>query len=300
MLPARSAVLQSKADVGRGIRSMQIGTLSLDEPVVMGVLNVTPDSFSDGGRFVARDDALRQAETMLNEGAAIIDVGGESTRPGAADVSADAELERVIPVIEALRGITDRPLSVDTSKAAVMRAAAEAGADMINDVRALREEGALETAAALDVSVCLMHMQGQPRTMQEAPDYRDVTADVVEFLSRRSSACIDAGITKNRIVLDPGFGFGKTHDHNVELLANLRQLAALQQPILVGLSRKSTLGALTGREVGDRMAASVGATVIAIMNGATIVRAHDVAETVDALKIAHAVVSVVNGEESKR
>ena len=279
---------------------MQIGTLKLDKPVVMGILNVTPDSFSDGGRFVARDDALRQAETMLDEGAAIIDIGGESTRPGAADVSADAELDRVIPVIEALRDITGRPLSIDTSKAAVMRAAAEAGADMINDVRALREEGALEMAAALDISVCLMHMQGQPRTMQEDPAYQDVTAEVGAFLSQRTAACIDAGIARDRIVLDPGFGFGKSLAHNVELLANLRQLAALGQPLLVGLSRKSALGVLTGREVGDRMAASVGAAVIAILNGASIVRAHDVAETVDGLKIAQAVISAVNEEESKR
>ena len=300
MLPVRSADLLSKADVGRGIRSMQIGTLKLDKPVVMGILNVTPDSFSDGGRFVARDDALRQAETMLDEGAAIIDIGGESTRPGAADVSADAELDRVIPVIEALRDITGRPLSIDTSKAAVMRAAAEAGADMINDVRALREEGALEMAAALDISVCLMHMQGQPRTMQEDPAYQNVTAEVGAFLSQRTAACIDAGIARDRIVLDPGFGFGKSLAHNVELLANLRQLTALGQPLLVGLSRKSTLGALTGREIGDRMAVSVAAAVIAILNGASIVRAHDVAETVDGLKVAHAVVSAVNEEESKR
>lgn len=279
---------------------MQIGTLSLDEPVVMGILNITPDSFSDGGRFAARDDALRQAQAMLDEGAAIIDIGGESTRPGAADVSTDAELDRVIPVIEALRDITDRPLSIDTSKAAVMRAAADAGADMINDVRALREDGALEAAADLGISVCLMHMQGQPRTMQEAPTYEDVTAEVSAFLAERVAACVDAGIARNRIVLDPGFGFGKSHAHNVELLANLRQLGALGQPLLVGLSRKSTLGALTGREVGERMAASVGATVIAVLNGASIVRAHDVAETVDGLKIAHAVVGVVNEEESKR
>jgi len=271
---------------------VQIGTLTLDSPVVMGILNVTPDSFSDGGLFVKRDDALRQAEAMIAAGAAILDIGGESTRPGAADVSVEAELDRVIPVVETLRAITDVPISVDTSKAAVMRAASSAGADMINDVRALREDGALAAVAELDMAVCLMHMQGQPRTMQREPSYEDVSEEVAEFLTERRDRCIDAGISHYRIVLDPGFGFGKSHAHNVELLANLRQLADIGQPVLVGLSRKATLGQLTGREVDQRLAASVAAAIVAVMNGAMIVRTHDVAETLDALRVAQAVTAV--------
>lgn len=270
---------------------MSADGIAFDRPMVMGVLNVTPDSFSDGGRFAGRDDALRQAEAMIAAGAAIIDVGGESTRPGAAAVAEAEECERVVPVIEALRGVTDCAISVDTSKPAVMRAAVSAGAAMINDVRALRADGALEAAAALGATVCLMHMQGQPRTMQHAPYYDQVTREVGEFLGERREACIAAGIPRGHIVLDPGFGFGKSVAHNVELLANLRQLAALGQPLLVGLSRKSTLGALTGREVDDRLAASIAAAVIAVLNGALIVRVHDVKETVDALKVAQAVMA---------
>ena len=253
---------------------MQIGDRVLDFPTVMGVLNVTPDSFSDGGRFFGRDAALRQAEALLGAGAGILDIGGESTRPGAQPVSAAQELERVIPLLEALQDLSNVPLSVDTSKPEVMRSAVAAGASMINDVRALREEGALEAVAELGVSVCLMHMLGEPRTMQDKPVYKDVTQEVAAFLGERLECCHNAGIGADRIVLDPGFGFGKTHAHNIELLANLRQLRRL-----------ATLGALTGREPADRVAASVAAAVIAAMHGADIIRAHDVAETVDALRI---------------
>jgi len=255
----------------------------------MGVLNVTPDSFSDGGRFVDIDSARRQAERMTEEGAAIIDIGGESTRPGAHGVSEEQELERVIPVIRALRDTTPLPLSIDTSKPAVMRGAVAAGAAMINDIRALRDRGAIEAAAELAVPVCLMHMQGRPRTMQESPQYDDVTLDVRAFLGDRVSRCVAAGIAPENIVIDPGFGFGKTHANNVELLANLRQLQILELPVLVGLSRKSMLGELTGRDVNDRLPGSLSAAVIAVMKGAKIVRVHDVRETVDALKVAAAV-----------
>ena len=269
---------------------LTIGTLAFDLPAVMGVLNVTPDSFSDGGRFTGRDAALRQAEAMARDGAAIIDVGGESTRPGAADVTEQEELDRVIPVVEAVVSAVDVPVSIDTSKAAVMRAAASAGAAMINDIRALRGDGALAAAVELQQPVCLMHMQGQPRTMQQAPGYGDVVADVGNFLAERLRACVAAGLAENLLIVDPGFGFGKTPGHNVELLANLRQLRSLGRPILVGLSRKSTLGALTGRDVDERMPASIAAAVIAVIQGAHIVRAHDVGETVDALRVAAAVI----------
>jgi dihydropteroate synthase len=255
----------------------------------MGILNVTPDSFSDGGRFVEMDAARRQAEAMAEAGAGIIDIGGESTRPGADDISEANELDRVIPVIEAIRATTGLPISVDTSKAGVMRAAVAAGAAMINDVIALQGPGALEAAAELEVPVCLMHMQGSPRTMQHDPQYDDVTADVSKFLRARVAACVAAGINQEMIVVDPGFGFGKTHAHNVELLANLRQLLHLGLPVLVGLSRKSTLGEITGREVSARMPASIAAATIAVLNGAQIIRAHDVGETVDAINVAHAV-----------
>lgn len=255
----------------------------------MGILNVTPDSFSDGGRFDNLHIALRQAATMADGGAAIIDIGGESTRPGASSVSPQEELDRVIPVIEAVRSVTDVPISVDTSKAEVMRAAVAAGAAMINDVYALRADGALEAAADLGVPVCLMHMRGEPRTMQENPEYDDVVADVASFLDERITACVGAGIPEDHIVVDPGFGFGKTHGHNVELLANLRQLRVRNRPVLVGVSRKSTLGELTQREVHERVPASVAAAVVAAMNGADIVRAHDVRASVDALKVVRAV-----------
>lgn len=269
--------------------TLDLGTFQLDAPAVMGILNVTPDSFSDGGRFAARDVALRHAVEMVQEGAAIIDVGGESTRPGAGGVTEQEEIDRVIPVIEAVRGELEVPISVDTSKPGVMHAAVAAGASMINDVRALREEGALEAAAELKRPVCLMHMQGQPRTMQKDPDYDDVVAEVTAFLSDRVAKCREAGLDDRLIVVDPGFGFGKAPEHNVELLANLRQLGAIGVPILFGASRKSTLGAITGRDVDQRLPASLAAAVLAVHNGASIVRVHDVAETVDALKIAVAV-----------
>jgi dihydropteroate synthase len=268
---------------------LTVGTLKFDVPAVMGILNVTPDSFSDGGRFVGRDTALRRAEALARDGAAIIDIGGESTRPGAAAVSAQEELDRVIPVVAAVAAAVDVPLSVDTSKPVVMAEAVRAGAAMINDIRALQEEGALRSAVELQCPVCLMHMKGQPRTMQRQPVYADVVKEVAGFLDERVQACIAAGLPADRIIVDPGFGFGKTTRHNIELLANLRQLRSLGQPILVGLSRKSTLGALTGREVADRMPASIAAAVLAVLAGAAIIRAHDVRETVDALKVTAAV-----------
>lgn len=273
---------------------LNLGPLSFPVPAVMGILNVTPDSFSDGGRFAQLDSALRQAELMVEQGAAIIDVGGESTRPGAHGASEQQEIERVIPVIEAVRAATDIPISIDTSKALVMREAVAAGAGLINDVRALREDGALAAAAELQVPVCLMHMLGEPRTMQRDPVYNDVVAEVAAFLEERVSACVAAGIAENMLVVDPGIGFGKSPDHNVELLANLRQLRVRNLPLLAGVSRKSILGVLTGREIDERMPASLAAAVIAVTNGADIVRVHDVRETVDALRVAQAVMEAGN------
>ena len=273
---------------------LQMGVLSLPDPAVMGILNVTPDSFSDGGRFGDLDTARRHAERMALEGAAIIDIGGESTRPGADDVSEAQELDRVLPMIEAIGNTVDVPISIDTSKAAVMRQAVAAGAAMINDVLALLEPGALDAAVELGVPVCLMHMQGRPRSMQESPKYADVTSEVTGFLDDRVKRCVAAGVSRDQIIVDPGFGFGKSHAHNVELLANLRQLRALGLPVLVGLSRKSTLGELTGRDVNDRMASSLSAAVIAVVNGAQMVRSHDVKETVDALRIASAVMEATD------
>ena len=269
-----------------------LGSLRLPVPAVMGILNVTPDSFSDGGRFDKPDAAMRQATEMAASGAAIIDVGGESTRPGAAAVTEQEELDRVIPVIESLTEVTDVPVSIDTSKPGVMRESVAAGAAMINDVYALQMEGALAAATDLQVPICLMHMQGSPQSMQENPHYEDVVAEVSTFLEQRVNACVAAGIDEDLIVIDPGFGFGKTHAHNVELLANLTQLRVRNRPVLVGVSRKSTLGALTGREIRDRLPASVAAAVVACMKGAHIVRAHDVQATVDALKVVQAVTNL--------
>jgi dihydropteroate synthase len=267
---------------------IRLGDMSLECPAVMGILNVTPDSFSDGGKFDKPNAALYQAEQMAADGAAIIDIGGESTRPGAQDVGEQEEIDRVVPVIEALRAVVDQPISIDTSKPAVMRAAVAAGAAMINDVRALRIEGALEAAAELQKPVCLMHMLGKPRTMQKDPQYDDVVAEVAEFLRQRVAECVRAGISKELLVIDPGFGFGKTPENNFELLANLRQLQTIGLPVLIGVSRKSTLGVVTGREVDERLPASLAAAVMAVERGAKIVRVHDVAETVDAVRVARA------------
>jgi len=269
---------------------LDLGSLRIPAPAVMGILNVTPDSFSDGGRFVDPERALRQAVSMAADGAAIIDIGGESTRPGAADVGEQEELDRVIPLVEAVASATDTPISVDTSKPVVMREAVAAGACMINDVRALQDAGALEAASELKVAVCLMHMLGEPRTMQRDPAYGDVVAEVAAFLDERVAACLAAGLAAELIVVDPGIGFGKTRAHNVELLANLRQLRVRGRPLLIGVSRKSTLGELTQREVHERMPASIAAAVMSVLNGADIVRVHDVRETVDALKVVQAII----------
>jgi dihydropteroate synthase len=255
----------------------------------MGVLNVTPDSFSDGGRFSERDSALHQARRMVEEGAAIIDVGGESTRPGAAAATLDEELARVIPVIEALRRESAVFISVDTHKPEVMRAACDAGADIINDIRALSAPGALAAAARTRAGVCLMHMQGEPRTMQLAPRYDDVVAEVGAFLTARLTACRAAGIDVARLVVDPGFGFGKRVVDNLVLLKHLARFQQLGVAVAVGLSRKSMLATITGRDVDDRMAGSVALAAIAVLNGARIVRVHDVAATVDAIRVAAAV-----------
>lgn len=263
--------------------------LDLSSPVVMGVLNVTDDSFSDGGRFVRMDAALQQASRMVEEGARIIDVGGESTRPGSQPVSEQAEVERVVPVVAAICKRFDVLVSVDTGKAAVMREAVAAGAAFINDVYALRGEDSLAEATRLDIAVCLMHMQGVPATMQDDPRYENVVDEVAAFLEERVTACKEAGLGHDQIVIDPGFGFGKTVQHNIRLLADLEALQALQLPILVGLSRKGVLGSLTGRSVDDRMPGGLAAAVLAVARGAHIVRTHDVGPTVDALKIAAAV-----------
>ena len=263
-------------------------TIDLSQPVVMGVLNVTPDSFSDGGQYHEADAAVSHGLRMVEEGAAIIDVGGESTRPGADPVNAEEEIRRVVPVIEKLRAQTDAIISVDTSKPQVMRAAAAVGAGLINDVRALSEEGALEAAAATQCAVCLMHMQGDPRSMQLAPHYDDVVSEVKAFLEQRVSVCRAAGIAADRMVIDPGFGFGKTLEHNLQLLRHLRELGN-EIPIMVGLSRKSIVGRLTGRPSGERVYGSVALAVMAVINGARIVRVHDVGATVDALKTVVAV-----------
>jgi dihydropteroate synthase len=245
---------------------------------------VTPDSFSDGGRFLSFDAALAHARELIEEGADILDIGGESTRPGAADVPADEELRRVIPLVRALRD-TGVPLSVDTSKPDVMRAALDAGASIVNDVRALQEPGALDIVAASDCGVVLMHMQGTPRTMQQAPHYDDVVREVGHFLRARCEALVRAGVARDRIVLDPGFGFGKKTAHNLALLRELGRLGELGYPLLAGLSRKSVLGQITGQPADMRVHASVAAALIAVHNGALIVRVHDVAPTRDALRV---------------
>jgi dihydropteroate synthase len=268
--------------------------LSLDRPRVMGIVNVTPDSFAESGRCVTVDSALAHARALLTDGADLIDIGGESTRPGALPVSEQQEIERVLPLIEQLRVECDEravPISVDTRKPAVMRAAIAAGASMINDVGALRASGAIQAVADSmpPVGVCLMHMRGEPATMQQDATYDDVVVDVVAFLRARTAAALAAGIAHERIVIDPGFGFGKTVAHNLVLLRRLPEIVALGYPVLVGLSRKSTIGVLTGRAVGERMVGSVAAALAAVARGAAIVRVHDVRETVDALKIWRAI-----------
>ncbi|PSJ45908.1 dihydropteroate synthase [Zobellella taiwanensis] len=260
-------------------------TLDLSTPQVMGILNITPDSFSDGGRYHSQDAALRHALQMVADGATMIDVGGESTRPGAEDVAGQEELDRVIPVIERLRAELDCWISVDTSKAVVMGEAVTAGADLINDIRALREPGALEVAAAGGAAVCLMHMQGQPRTMQQAPDYQDVTQEVADFLAERVLACEAVGIGRERLCLDPGYGFGKSLEHNYELLGRVDRLHRLGLPLLVGMSRKSMLGQLLDRPVDQRLAATLSVHLFALDRGAHIVRVHDVKEMVDAIRV---------------
>lgn len=263
--------------------------LDLSAPVVMGILNVTPDSFSDGGRFTERDAALRQAEQMLKDGAALIDVGGESTRPGAAPVSEQEELDRVVPIVEALNQELGALVSVDTSTAVVIRDSAAAGAGLINDVRALRRPGALAAAAESTLPVCLMHMQGEPGNMQDNPQYDDVTAEVITFLQARIDACLAAGIARDSLLVDPGFGFAKSVNHNLQLMKEMSALRGLNLPILIGVSRKSLFGKVLGRDVNERLSGSLAAAVMCVERGAKIVRAHDVQETVDAVRFAHAV-----------
>lgn len=262
--------------------------LNLTRPHVMGILNVTPDSFSDGGQFHHLDEALYQAEKMIAQGADIIDVGGESTRPGAADVDVEQELERVIPVINALNQNFDVLLSIDTSKARVMSEAVVAGAGLINDVRALQEDGAMQAAAESGASVCLMHMQGQPRSMQHNPNYQHVVNDVRDFLQQRLQACEEAGINRQKLLIDPGFGFGKSLEHNYQLLSRLQAFHTLNVPLLVGMSRKSMLGKLLNREPDERLAGSIACATIAAMKGAQIIRVHDVQQSADALKVVQA------------
>lgn len=268
---------------------LKLGTHSFTEPVVMGILNVTPDSFSDGGLFTGKQAALTRVRQMTADGAGIIDVGGESTRPGAQAVSLEEELARVIPVIEAVRAESDIPISVDTSKPQVMTAAVEAGASMINDVRALREPGALEAAAQLKVPVCLMHMQGEPRSMQSEPQYQNVVDEVLEFLLQRVASCEAAGISRESIVIDPGFGFGKTLQHNLALFHGLERFVATGLPLLVGMSRKSMIGQLLDIPVEDRISASVVLAGLAAWLGAAIIRVHDVQPTVHAVKMCQAI-----------
>lgn len=264
-------------------------TLDLSRPQVMGILNVTPDSFSDGGRYNRIDAALRHAEQMLEAGAAIIDVGGESTRPGAPPVSAEEELQRVAPVVEQLVCRLDALVSVDTSSPALMREAALLGAGMINDVRSLSRDGALQAAAQGNLAVCLMHMQGEPQTMQDSPQYDDVTTAVRTFLADRVAACEAAGIARERLLIDPGFGFAKTLAHNLSLFRHMQALHDLHLPLLVGVSRKSMIGNVLGREVDQRLAGSLALAALAVQQGAHILRVHDVAETVDVLRMLEAV-----------
>lgn len=271
-------------------------TLDLSTPAVMGVLNVTPDSFSDGGRFLAADAAVRQAWRMIEDGARLIDIGGESTRPGSEPVDGAEELRRIRPVIEALAGKVPVPLSVDTSKPEVMRAAIGLGAGMINDVRALREPDAIATVARSKAAVCLMHMRGEPRSMQREPRYTDVVQEVRDFLEERIAVCEAGGIARDRLVVDAGFGFGKALQHNLELLRGLTRIASLGVPVLAGLSRKSMIGTILEKPVEQRVIGGVALATLAVTNGARIIRTHDVAATIDAVRIAAVVGSDTNRE----
>jgi dihydropteroate synthase len=269
--------------------------LDLSQPKVMGIVNVTPDSFSDGGKHLSLQAAIAHAYQLIEEGADILDIGGESTRPGAAQVSEQEELDRVLPVIEALRAV-QLPVSIDTYKPAVMRAALAAGATMVNDINALQDPEALVLLATSDAGVCLMHKQGTPQTMQQAPHYVDVIDEVMNFLNLRVQACVEVGISLERLVIDPGFGFGKTTMHNFEILRNLNIFKSLNVNVLAGLSRKSMLGQVTGRDIEHRQAASVAAALIAVQRGAHIVRVHDVRETVDALKVWRTVADIATSK----
>lgn len=261
----------------------------LNKIKVMGILNVTPDSFSDGGQFACFDGALKQAEYMIENGVDIIDIGGESTRPGADDVSVKDEVFRVIPLLKAIKSRFDINISIDTSKAEVMSEAIIYGADMINDVRALQNENCLNTISQSNIAVCLMHMQGMPRTMQNNPQYTDIINDILKFFRQRIHCCEQHGINKERLVLDPGFGFGKTSAHNYEILAQFAQFKSLGLPVLAGLSRKSMIGDLLNRDVNERLAGSLTAAIVAVQQGAEIIRVHDVQESVDAINILKAV-----------
>jgi dihydropteroate synthase len=278
---------------------MQFGvkTLDLSSARIMGILNVTPDSFSDGGAFNHLDAALSHANAMLDEGADIIDIGGESTRPGAKQVSLQQELDRVIPVIEALHQRFDTVISIDTSKAQVMKEAVAAGANLINDVCALQEPGSLEAAVAAKVPICLMHMQGQPRVMQHNPQYSDVVQEVLGFLQQRMDVCHQAGIAPSQLIVDPGFGFGKTLEHNYQMLAELEIFHQLNVPILAGMSRKSMLGSLLERDIEQRLAGNIAVATIAAQKGAQIIRVHDVKETVDAVKVVNMINACRNKNE---
>lgn len=274
--------------------SNQNKTLDLTSPQVMGILNVTPDSFSDGGQFNHIDAALKQARAMIRDGATIIDIGGESTRPGAAQVSEEQEIDRVIPIIEAIRLESDVWISIDTSKPSVMKQAVEAGADLINDVRALTIDGALEVAAHAGVPVCIMHMQGQPQDMQDNPQYSDVIDEVADFLSERITQCIKAGIKRENIILDPGFGFGKTMAHNFRLINQFNRFLDFKLPVLAGLSRKSMFDHLLSLKVDERLASSLTGALLCAQQGAHILRVHDVKETADMLKIMNTVASATH------
>lgn len=265
--------------------------LDLARPQVMGILNVTPDSFSDGGRYALKDAALKHAESMVRAGATLLDVGGESTRPGARAVSPTEELERVAPVVEAIARELDVVISVDTSTPAVIREVARLGAGLVNDVRSLRRDGALDAALDTGLPVCLMHMRGEPGDMQDDPQYSDVTSEVCDFLAQRMAECVAAGIKAERIVLDPGFGFAKTLEHNLSLFRHLERLHALGRPLLVGVSRKTMIGKVLGREVNERLYGSLALAALAVTKGAQIIRVHDVAETIDVVRMIAAVQS---------